>query len=94
MMAQFAVVKPHTAALPPGYFLASTRTPTAKPGSRTPTGSISMAGMATGPMPPPGAGTGSPVVSRSVVARAGEALLTEAAVILLLVGLRRFWRFA
>jgi FtsP/CotA-like multicopper oxidase with cupredoxin domain len=96
MMAQFAVVKPHTTALPTGYFLGSKRAHPPAPGMRTPSTSTSssMAAMDGGPMAPPGAGGGLPTVPRNVVARAGEALLTEAVLVILLLALRRYWRFA
>jgi FtsP/CotA-like multicopper oxidase with cupredoxin domain len=96
MMAQFAVVKPHTTALPPGYFLASTGTHTARPSARTAARSMagSMAGMVSGPMSPPGAGTGLSALPRTAVGRAGQALLIEAVLVMLVIGLRRYWRFA
>jgi spore coat protein A, manganese oxidase len=95
MMAQFAVVKPHTTALPAGYYLASKRAQATKPGTRAShPGSGSMAMMAGAPMIPPGAGGGQPAGVPRLLGRAGQALAVEAVLVVLLVGLRRYWRFA
>jgi spore coat protein A, manganese oxidase len=80
MMAQFAVVKPGTHRLPPGYHLAVAARPTSAGG---PTMSMS-------------AGSAEPASSGlpRVVARTGTALLIEAAVLLGVAGVRRYWAIA
>jgi uncharacterized cupredoxin-like copper-binding protein len=81
MMAQFAVVKPHSHQLPPGYHLRHAAVTAHRTGSGMEMSSLGS--------------TGSPLTGwRRVVSRSMFALLLQSIVLFAAVGLRRFWRIA